>query len=434
MKRTILTDERRLKSIGYDADRAIMQVEFPVAGYPDADGPLYDYFNIPGELFSELMAAPAGEKGKYFAAHIQGPDRKSPLFKFSKHITDPGLPNVRPAGAKIVPFEGDQQGKPTAYSVVEDRLLRQHPTAIDAQAKAQVASAPAAEILAPSTPLPTDYAGLVKRTETVRERVQALIKGEGVKVALVVANADGYRQVAELFKQLTAEKKEVAATLEAAKKVAYAPYQVALNEEKTVLAGYAILGTLEKAMVNWKAEQDRLTREAEQAENRRRQAVAQAATEAAALAARQQAEKDAAAMEAVGQPEVAQVIRQAPLQVVEERAAPAVYAREVPKVDGLRETGSYKFRVDSEAQVPLYFKDRIRQAINDEAARSKPGETISEERMGNLTIAIAAILSDFYSLDQVKLGGFLRPKKAAGINLVPGVTVWNESRISSTGK
>jgi hypothetical protein len=138
-------------------------------------------------------------------------------------------------------------------------------------------------------------------------------------------------------------------------------------------------------------------------------------------------------METIGQPEIAQVIRATPAPVVAQQAAPVVYATSTPKVAGLAARGNWKNEVTNSELVPVYFRDRIRTAINDEVAKA-PSQALDDLRMTRLTLAIAAILGDFYSLDQVKLNGFLKPKKEAGINLVPGVRVWNDEKTSTTGR
>lgn len=51
-----------LVSVGYDADRRMLEVEFE-------GGAVYRYYDIPPDLHAGLMAAPS--RGEYFATHIR---------------------------------------------------------------------------------------------------------------------------------------------------------------------------------------------------------------------------------------------------------------------------------------------------------------------------------------------------------------------------
>jgi hypothetical protein len=51
-----------LKSVGYDAARSLLEVEF-------TDGGVYQYHGVPAGVYDGLMAA--GSHGSYFAAHIR---------------------------------------------------------------------------------------------------------------------------------------------------------------------------------------------------------------------------------------------------------------------------------------------------------------------------------------------------------------------------
>ena len=51
-----------LVSIGYEPDSRVLEIEF-------ANGSVYQYFNVPAQVHSALMAA--GSHGKYFQAHIR---------------------------------------------------------------------------------------------------------------------------------------------------------------------------------------------------------------------------------------------------------------------------------------------------------------------------------------------------------------------------
>jgi hypothetical protein len=51
-----------LRSVGYEPERALLEIEFHAGG-------LYQYRNVPQQAFDALMRAPS--KGSYFDAHIK---------------------------------------------------------------------------------------------------------------------------------------------------------------------------------------------------------------------------------------------------------------------------------------------------------------------------------------------------------------------------
>ena len=61
MKR-LSVESSNLASIGYDADDNILEIEFNHGG-------IYQYFNVPSEVYEELMNADSHVK--YFAANIK---------------------------------------------------------------------------------------------------------------------------------------------------------------------------------------------------------------------------------------------------------------------------------------------------------------------------------------------------------------------------
>jgi len=61
MKR-LSVESSNLASIGYDADDNILEIEFNHGG-------IYQYFNVPSEVYEELMNDDS--HGKYFAANIK---------------------------------------------------------------------------------------------------------------------------------------------------------------------------------------------------------------------------------------------------------------------------------------------------------------------------------------------------------------------------
>ena len=51
-----------LASIGYDFQSLTLEIEFK-------DGSVYQYFDVPDNMYEDLMQAPS--KGKFFHAHIK---------------------------------------------------------------------------------------------------------------------------------------------------------------------------------------------------------------------------------------------------------------------------------------------------------------------------------------------------------------------------
>lgn len=60
--KTIAVDSTTLRTVGYDAERQLLQIEFQ-------DRSLYHYFDVPAALYEELMQAPS--KGAYFNRSIR---------------------------------------------------------------------------------------------------------------------------------------------------------------------------------------------------------------------------------------------------------------------------------------------------------------------------------------------------------------------------
>ncbi len=55
-------DSSLIRSVGYDIASSVMEVEF------DA-GSVYEYFDVPLSIYSELMSA--GSKGSYFNEYVK---------------------------------------------------------------------------------------------------------------------------------------------------------------------------------------------------------------------------------------------------------------------------------------------------------------------------------------------------------------------------
>lgn len=59
-----LVESSNMHSVGYDSETSTLMVKFK------ADGPIFDYADVPSTEHERLMAAQS--KGKHFAVHIKG--------------------------------------------------------------------------------------------------------------------------------------------------------------------------------------------------------------------------------------------------------------------------------------------------------------------------------------------------------------------------
>jgi hypothetical protein len=66
--KTIAVDSTTLRAVGYDAERQLLPIEFH-------NRSIYQYFEVPGNVYEELMQAPS--KGAYFNRSIR------PRFDFA---------------------------------------------------------------------------------------------------------------------------------------------------------------------------------------------------------------------------------------------------------------------------------------------------------------------------------------------------------------
>jgi hypothetical protein len=54
-----------LGEVGYDPQSLTLEVQFK-------DGRVYQYFDVPAQIYEELLNPPGGSKGAYFAYNIKG--------------------------------------------------------------------------------------------------------------------------------------------------------------------------------------------------------------------------------------------------------------------------------------------------------------------------------------------------------------------------
>jgi hypothetical protein len=67
-----------ISSVGYDPDWEVLEVEFE-------SGAVYDYFEVPPNIFEALLAAPS--KGRFLASEIKDvyPCRRGPMKPTAGH-------------------------------------------------------------------------------------------------------------------------------------------------------------------------------------------------------------------------------------------------------------------------------------------------------------------------------------------------------------
>ena len=67
-------ESSNLRSVGYDEESRTLEIEFH-------SGAVYQYYDVPSEVYQELLSAPS--LGKYFHAHIRtGLWTKIPLTRW----------------------------------------------------------------------------------------------------------------------------------------------------------------------------------------------------------------------------------------------------------------------------------------------------------------------------------------------------------------
>lgn len=381
---------KRIAAIGYDLNSATLRLKF-------SNGALYDYSDVPPERYQGMLSSDS--MGNYFAAFIAGPDRKNPLYAYNRvNLAD------------LLEASNDVEKEEVKPAVQESLAI----------------VLPQAEVLPPIEldPLPSDYPSLLVHAESVRVRVQGLLRVTGVQVALDLQTPEAAKQAGELFVALTKEKKLAQALCDEDRKPHNEAYRAGLDREKAVMANYEILGTLDRALTAYRRKEEDERRQREETERKARQAQLDADTAAAAQASKAQAEREATTMEAAGQPAAAAIIRQAPVPVVAQTAAPVVLASTAPKVEGMKVVDNWKNRIDQPEQVPLYFTERMEAILHKHDDKSD----------AELVVALAVMFGELYSLDPVKVNGILKPKKAAGVGLIPGITVYNDQKTSTTGR
>jgi hypothetical protein len=398
----------KLLALGYEPELFILRAVF------NPSKSEYDYFDVPPEKWDSIKAeAAAGRSiGTWFGVNIAGKRGAPPPFDYAKTGSEKAL-NL---WAKA---RGDEQ--PTSLFPPTNDVAKVEP----AQA---ITGTVVPEI--PEVELPKDQDGLLKRAAQVEIAAKSLFIMKGNVPTLVIFTAEGYAQaVAQVVAKL-AEKKRALAEVAKIKEPATAAWKAACEFEKRVIASYdAAINPLDQAAKGWKRNQEQAEAASRQAAQQREQERLDAIAAENKRVAEEQAKADAANMRAAGQEELAKEIEAQPIHVVREIAQVSVAPTEVPKVAGARELKTWKNRVDNPELVAQFYKKDIAMACHN-AGIGIP----ANEKLAAFVNELATIFSEFHSVDEVKVGARLRPMKDAGVNFIPGVTVWSEEKTSSTGR
>lgn len=416
----------------YDAEEFVLYLMFP-------NGGLYAYGNdeepFAPEFYAEFMAAPS--KGQFFNQRIAGPDRRNPIYPFRRigdkstffkigeevpfkekllFITDEDLPQSM--------FDPDPRNVPASSHKIIDQKL-------DASASNHVAKQEVALSTTVIPNLPDDLDALALHAVEVKQQVEGLTRMEGIRVALVVTDAEGYTNAANLLVKLKAEQKLAQVKVDAAKKPAYEAYKALLDKEKEVIGPYkvAIEQLLDPACTAWRQQQREKERLAELEQRRVEQKRLDDEAAEKTAEAKRLAESQAKAMEAAGAPEIAEKIRQAPIVVAAPEAPTQVIPTAVPKVAGIAVRGTWKWRYSDKEQVPKFFTLRIVQAMHDYGYEP----TAAAKPIDALLVEFGKIFADLYSLDDVKVGSRTKLKEAS-IGSVPGVDYYFNETTGSSGR
>ncbi len=425
----------------YDAEEFVLYILFPNGGlycYGDEKTPFEP------ETFAEFMNAPS--KGIFFGQRIAGPDRKNPIYPFRKigqkgdvfqvggkvpfedkslFITDDDIPSSM--------FESDPVAKNVGKPSSKIGAPAQGATIEGAPAESTAVVKKEEKALSTTTipELPQDATELVLHARSIQQQVAALTRMDGIRAALVVTDAAGYENAVNLLVRLKVEMKLAAQRVEAVKRPAYEEYQRQLAWEKEVLGPYkvAIDQLLEPACTRWRQEQREAERQAEIAARAAEQKRLDEEARVRAAQERKLAEEQAAALEAAGQKEVAQQIREAPAPVIVQQAAPVVMQTAVPRVAGAKVSGTWKFRITDPLAIPRAFVPDIAQVLS--AHGYMPGP--EAKSIDALAIALGRVFAEYYTLDESKIGA-KRSLKEAAVGLIPGVDFYFDEKTTGTGR
>lgn len=407
-----------LFALGYDSGLFILRATFKPSNT------IYDYFDVPPEIYAALMAAPS--LGKYFGENIAGPRGGPAPFKFGKVGTPQHQALWEAALSEGVPAAG---GPPTIAELNSRPAAAPASTELPQQAARTVEAAVEPEYIAP-VELPSDREGLEARAVEVEVETRALvIVPQGRRAVLTTQTPEAYAHALAVLLAKKDEKKRALAEVEKIKGPATTAWQAACAFANKVAASYdASIRILDEAVTDFRRATLEAERKAADAERAARQAVLDKETAAAAQRAQEQAAADAAALRSAGQHEVAAEVESTPIYTPRAVAPTTVARTSIPTVAGARVSGTWKFRVDDPTLVPRFYMPDIAMAL------MRAGCTVTEEKLGPLVMEIAKAFAQFHSLDEVKLGGRVRPMKEAAVDLIPGVTVWHDEKTGSTGR
>lgn len=423
----------KLLALGYDSGLFILRATF------NPSNAMYDYFDVPPEVYAALMSAPS--LGKFFGEQIAGPRGGPAPYKFGKVGTPQhlGLWNAAlsegtpaAAGGPPTPAELNTRYPNATITPMADgkgHIVQESFLGADLPPQRMAEPGPVIEVIQP-VDLPTDREGLEKRAVEVEVETRALVVvPQGRRAILVTKSPEGYAHAVAVLLAKKEEKKRALAEVAKIKDPATAAWKAACAFENKVAASYdASITSLDQAVTDYRRETQEAERKAADAERAARQAELDAETARAAEAAQAQSRRDAEQLRAAGQHEVAAQVESAPVYTPRSVAPTQVARTSLPPVAGVRVSGTWKFRVDDPSLVPRFYMGDIAMAL------MRAGCSVTEDKLGPLVMDIAKAFAQFHSLDEVKIGGRVRPLKEAAVDLIPGVHVWHDEKTGSTGR
>lgn len=390
----------KVNALGYDPEIMTLRVEF-------STGALYDYMDVPPEKFDAMMAADS--IGTYMGVNIIGPDRKNPLYNFSKV----GAPGATQAATRAVAAQKD---------AVDARLA--------AQAATHAAQSPVLPVSATPEELPTDQEGLKQRAMVVKGESSHLVKvDERQRTILIVDSAESYEAICQLLIRRNVEKKRAQARVDEFKKPAYAAYQAALALEREIIGAYdAAIGDIDRALTTYRQDAQARAREAARLEQEANQRRLDAEANQRAREASERAIVEASNMRAAGQHEVAAEIERAPEPIVRQVAPSPVHSFNLPQVAGTAVRGTWRFVIQEPTLVPRFFSNDVVAILH------KYGITFDIDRAGSIAQDLARAFNELYTLDETKIGAKVRALKEGAQGLIPGVSVDRTEKTGTTGR
>lgn len=221
---------------------------------------------------------------------------------------------------------------------------------------------------APAQPVPEPLPAAASSDPKVQQvSASSLALAERAKT-IAVTSIETQQQAGELLLAIAAMRREIEITFKPMKDAAFKTHRTICDQERGLDAPLLQAErTLKTAIGGYVAEQERIAREAEEAQRRqaREEAERVAAEESQRLAI-----EDAVALEAEGRTEDAEIVLNNPIPVAPVVVAPAPVAPQVARVKGISTREVAKFRIVDEGQLPREYMTPNESAIRAVVART----------------------------------------------------------------